>query len=137
MRHKAQLSISRLSYGYDRRKIKIIVQDTDAEIKFLEIEMDLCKFVECITGLPSVDCDMELKNIQNLGKQKERKTIEFQLPKEKYLLKDEEIIEIAKKHVPEGWTCDMYFDSKGSFFTKDDKRFARTDIVRWITKGGE
>ena len=134
MKHKAQLSISRPFHGDGRKKIEITVQDTDAGIEFLKIEMDLGKFAECLTGLSFVDCDMELRDIQNVGKQKERKAIEFQIPKERYLLKDEEIREIAKEHIPEGWTCGMYFGSKDSFFTKDDKIFARTDISRWVEK---
>ena len=39
--------------------------------------------------------------------------------------------EIAKRVCPEGWSPSNYFSSKSSFFEKDGKSFAMTQIARW------
>ena len=47
--------------------------------------------------------------------------------KERELLAAEE----AKKHTPEGWEADNYFNSQNSFFSKDGQQFASCTIRKW------
>jgi hypothetical protein len=135
MKHKAELSISRPSYGDGRRKIAISVTDEDARIKFLEIEIDLDNFAECLTGLSNVQCDMEVRGLHNVGKVIEKDTLEFRLREDSWYNQEERAKEEVDTHVPEGWVASKYFGSKTSFFSKGDERWARTSISRWVDKG--
>jgi hypothetical protein len=135
MKHKAELSISRPSYGDGRKKISILVNDSEARIEFLEIEIDLEAFSECITGLGHCDCEMEVRGLQNVGKKIENMPIVFEVPKElRYKGKCDGVNMLAEKATPAGWKCSMYFGSQTSFFSKDDKYFARTTASRWVEK---
>ena len=135
MKHKAKLNISRPSYGDDRRKIAISVIDTDAGIEFLELEIDLADFAECVTGLSHVECEMEFRGLENLGKVSEKEKIEFKVS-DSYIYKDrnKEAIEKAKLSTPPGWEASEYYGSQNSFFTKGDEMWARTTITRWVDK---
>jgi hypothetical protein len=135
MKHKAELSISRPSYGDGRKKISILVNDSEARIEFLEIEIDLEAFSECITGLGHCDCEMEVRGLQNVGKKIENMPIVFEVPKElRYSRNKYKIQTLAEKATPDGWHCSTYFGSQNSFFSKDDKDFARTTASRWVDK---
>ena len=134
MKHKAALTISRPSYGDDRKKISIQVRDINARIQFLELEIDLDKFTECLTGLSEVESDMEFRGLENVGKSKETMKIEFEIPDASYITGKDKVKEIAVLNTPEGWTCSSYFSSQNSFFQKDDKYFARTTASRWVEK---
>jgi hypothetical protein len=134
MKHKAQLTISRPNYSDGKNKIKISVRDTEAVINFMDIEIDLDKFTECLTGLSLVDCDMEVRGLENVGKKRESMDIVFELPKEKWHVSKEEAAELAKKATPEGWVCSTYFGSQDSFFKKDDKYYGKTTANRWVVK---
>ena len=134
MKHKANLSITRPSYGDGSRKISITVKDKDARIRFLDIEIDYDKFAECITGLSEIECTMKVRGLENVGKNIETMTVEFGISGPQYNIDKEDIIMQAKEHTPEGWTCSTYFGSKSSFFEIDGKDFARTTASRWVDK---
>ena len=134
MKHKAKLSISRPSYGDDRKKIKISIEDSDAIITFLDIEIDLADFAKCITGLGMVDCDMEVRGLENVGKKRESMPIVFEMPSVGWGMKRGTAVELSQKAAPEGWTCSTYFGSQDSFFTKDGRDYARTTAYRWVEK---
>jgi hypothetical protein len=135
MKHKAKLSISRPSYSDGSKKIAIRVMDTEARIEFLEIEIDLEAFSECITGLGHCGCEMEVRGLQNVGKKIENMPIVFEVPEEfRYKGKCGGVDSLAKKATPYGWECSMYFGSQTSFFSKDGKDFARTTASRWVEK---
>lgn len=132
--HKAQLTITRPTYGDGRKKIKISVRDIDARFEFLELEIDLASFTECLTGLSHVNCDMKVKGLENVGKKRESKTIEFEMSENNHRSK-EEAIRLSKEVTPDGWICSGYFGSKDSFFRINGKPYARTTISRWVDKG--
>lgn len=139
MKHKAQLSINRPSYSDGQKKIIIRVEDVDAGIQFLELEIDMDKFTECLTGLSGVNCEMEVRGLKNVGKKKERNTIKFKMPKCGYSERKEIAYQEALKHTPEGWIPSSYFSSKGSFFSVDtsdgkQEEWATTSISRWVDK---
>jgi hypothetical protein len=70
---KGAITISRPS-GWDKRFIRIEVQDELSRAVFLQIEMDLDKFAEAITGLGYTDCEFTLKSTDVVGLKREFKT---------------------------------------------------------------
>ncbi len=135
MKHKAKLTITRPICGDGRKVISIQVEDADAGIRFLELEVPLDNFSECLTGLSFVECDMKFRGLQNVGKKKERMPVTFQMPDHAdYSNRKEVAKEIAQDQVPAGWLVSDYFDSQNSFFMKDGKEFARTNAVKWVEK---
>ena len=135
MKHKAKLTISRPQRSNGKRMISITVRDSDAGIEFLEIDISLESFAECITGLAYAECDIEFSGLENVGKQIERDTIEFEIPEYIYFGTRKEIAyKLAKETAPDGWIVSNYFGSQSSFFRKDGKDYARTSISRWVEK---
>lgn len=129
---KGTLTISNPMYGCGKKKIRIDVTDETSRTRFLALELDLAAFAEAITGLAGIECDIDVHNLDRVGKKLEKREIEF-LVAEKVWLHDKELaIDLAKAATPEGWVADTYYGSKDSFFTKDGDQWARTTIRRWV-----
>ncbi len=129
---KCKLTISKL---YSNKSCVFIqVKDVDAGIKFLEIEIDFEEFAKCLMGQGEMKCLMKTNKIQNVGKTIKRDTLEFELPMDNYVMEKKDIIDLAKKNCPDGWDVYNYFGSKDSFFTKNNKPYARTQIKKWVKK---
>jgi hypothetical protein len=133
MKHKAELSISRPSYGDGREKMSIQITDEDSKTRFIELEIDLSEFTKALTGLV-VSCDMETNKLERIGKKQEAMKIEFELPKAHYHMSKESIIDHGKLNTPEGWVCSNYYGSQNSFRYEGGKCFARTSALRWVDK---
>lgn len=133
MKHKAKLSISRPTYGDGREMICIRIKDTDARIEFVELEIGYAEFTQALTGLSEVSCSMDVRGLQNVGKQLEREQLTFKMPEDKPFDKNM-AAQLAILHAPDGWEPSTYFGSKSSFFSKDGANYATTDISRWVEK---
>lgn len=131
-KHPAKLTISRLRG--DKECVSISIEDTDAVLTFVRLELDLEQFAEALMGLASVQGEMEVMGLENVGKKREMKTLEFPLPDDcgHYYAKTAE--EEVGKYLPEGWEFHGSFESKSSFFDKNGKKWARCRILRWIDK---
>jgi hypothetical protein len=72
--------------------------------------------------------------LDRVGKEMEMKPFEFEIDSgSNYEQKNTEKARVEVDRVcPEGWSPDHYFNSKDSFFIKDDKVFARTMLRRWV-----
>ncbi len=129
---KTQLTIFRPQSGDGRKRILIRVEDRDSQISFLDIEIGLEDFAECLTGLSGVECEGIIRGLENVGKTKEREKFEFELPEHNYSNQKENAVKEGKRLTPEGWTLEECFSSQSSFCQKDGKTWARTDIFRYV-----
>ena len=131
---KGQIAISRPTYGGDKKKISIQIMDKTSRIRFVDVEIDYDKFAEAITGLSYVDCDIETRNLSNVGKTKESMTFEFPMPSDSSGYDKDvarsEVDQLINKR--EGWIADKSFSSQNTFFTKDGIKYTRTGIYRWV-----
>jgi hypothetical protein len=127
---KGNITISRPTYGDDRKLITIQVKDRESVTRFLDIEIEYDNFAQLITGLSEVEIDFTVRDLEHVGKVREVKELEFPIGSG-FDDRKEVAIREAKKHTPDGWVCDNYFGSQTSFFTKDDVSYARTTIKRW------
>lgn len=131
---KGQLTISRPISSSGEKLISIRINDVDAGIEFLRLEIGLEEFAECLTGLSRQHCEFEVENLQNVGKRIEREPLVFAIPQCSYPNKKKVACETAKSLCNDGWHAREYFDSKDSFFTEDGIAYARTQKTRWVSK---
>ena len=133
--NKGKITISRPSYGDGREKIVISIEDRDAVVRFVEVELDLPEFAKAITGQGNINCELKYRNLEVLGKKRETKEITFKIS-DKYIHSDRKqlAIEAAKEHTPEGWIASEYYGSQSSFFTKNNEQWAKTTITTGVDK---
>lgn len=126
-----KLKDGRVTILFGEYGMKIEVHDNDAGIRFLDISLTPEQTVSAFSRLSHTPCDVEVRNLNIVGKKQEHKEFVFEVSKESYHDK-QEATRIAQDVCPEGWEPDLYFDSQGSFFVVDSKQYARTIIRRWV-----
>lgn len=135
MQIKGHVTISRPN-GNGPEVMTIEVADSEARIPFVKVSMPLSDFTRCLTGLAHSPCELTVRGLQNVGKIREQKTIEFPIGKDRHFRDKERAAEVGKSYTPEGWTMSNYFASQNSFFTVDGECWARTQIQRWVERAG-
>ena len=129
-----KLEDGRITILIGQESTTIELRDNKACTVFAKITLNPEQLSMALSRLGSVPCDIEINELDRIGKTHENKYLEFPLPKGKsnYDIKKHELLELAAKNCPEGWVSDNYFNSRDSFFTKDGKNYARVTIRRWI-----
>jgi len=132
---KGKITISRVRGGGSTEDgpIQITIQDEDALIEFVQINVSLADFTEAVTGLAYTPCAFSVRGLDKVGKKREHRTFEFPLPDGSFNHK-KTACEVLPTVCPEGWTARDLFNSQDSFFQKDGKVWARTLIMRWVDK---
>ncbi len=123
----------------DGKGARIEVEDESSGIRFLKINLSAEQFMACLGRLANVECDMDVRGLDLIGKMRETGKFEFKIPAELYNLRYEErdyfdktAQELAQSQLADGWIADSYFGSQGSFFKKDGEQWARVTIRRWV-----
>jgi hypothetical protein len=132
---QGKITISRIQSNQENYlPIKITIDDVNAVTQFLEIEMSLEDFAECLTGLAARPCVFDARGLERIGKKREMQDFIFELPDgTMFGSKTKEIAtELAIKLSPIGWEVSTYFNSQNSFFKENGKEWARTHILRWV-----
>ena len=120
---------------------RIEIHDDDANITLFSGEMSADSFLAALGRMSHVSFDSaELRGLDRVGKRHENKKHEFALGLNSGEWRKDErlaalrLLDDGTAGVPDGWVADRYFGSQGSFFEKDDIRWARCTIRRWIDK---
>ena len=123
-----------LSILFNNGIIELTIRDENAKIRFVHLSLTPDQFCNAALGrLMNTQCEADVHNLDRVGLNHENSTHEFEIPKDfRYDTKKKNIIDLAKKTCPDGWTADAYFGSQNSYFTKDGKDYARCTIRRWI-----
>lgn len=87
-----------------------------------------------MTGLAYVPCEMEVNNLERVGKIKESKQFKFKIPSYSHTFKKEIAIKTSKSLKPDGWNSSVNFNLQDSFFMKDNEEWAKCIITRWTDK---
>ena len=125
-----KITISRRNYGCGKKVISIEVKDTSSRIRFLDIELSLEDFAECLMGLSEIDCSIKTRGLEHIGKTMETDTINFKMPS---VVHDKNIAyKIAESKAPNGWIASSYFGSKDSFYTVDNELWAKAKLTRYV-----
>ena len=112
----------------------IDLHDENAAVTFIRIELTPAQLSQALSRQSHTKCEMEICDLNVVGKKMEHKTIEFEIPVDCGYGEDRRKIamEHAQKVCPEGWITENYFGSQNSFFYKDGKNYARCTIRRWL-----
>lgn len=122
----------KISILINREHTTIEIEDDNANAMFLTIKLTPEQLSEALSRTMCVDCEIEVKGLEKVGKTHENKTFEFEIPKELASSRNEiKLQELAQNLLTDGWLAEGYFSSQNSFFMKDNKQMARCTIRRW------
>ena len=122
----------------DGNGARIEVEDESSGIRFLKINLSAEQFMACLGRLVNVECDINVRGLDLIGKTLEVGKHEFKIPDELHDHRhnpdyfDKAAQGLAQIQLTDGWIADSYFGSQGSFFKKDGEQWARVTIRRWV-----
>lgn len=124
----------RVTILFDEKGMEIEIVDNASSTTFVTVKLNPQQTVQALGRLGRTTCELEVFGLDRVGKKMVMEPFEFELSDEKLASSQhkEQLSEIANKLIPEGWFCDNYYSSQGSFFKKDGKQWARTTIRQWI-----
>lgn len=125
----------RLTLLFGDEGATIEIRDQPSREVVCEVTLTPEQTCQALSRLGETHCKVKYGELKNVGKKEEYKEFIFEIPSiSSYRREDRKTIakEIVKEVCPEGWEPDLYFGSQDSFFTKDDKKYARTMIRRWV-----
>ncbi len=121
-----------ITTSFERSGLIIKLRDDTSSNDIAEIKISAKNLALAFSGLYGVECEAKIFNIDKINKKMEHKKFEFEIGKDSFFNRKEIAIEKIKNTCPEGWIPDMYFSSQDSFFTKNEKDYARCTIRRWV-----
>lgn len=133
-----ELNDARITFLINRDGAEIVLRDADSNINFARVKLTTDQLAAALSRLGDVECKCSVYQLDKLGKRHENKDFEFEIPDFGYGRRDNTdkvhqlAIDALAKEGMSDWTPDKYYGSQNSFFTKDNKRFARAIIRRWV-----
>ena len=122
----------KISILINREYTTIEIEDDNANARFLTIKLTPEQLSEALSRTMCVDCEIEVKGLEKVGKTHENKSFEFEIPKELASSRNENQLQtIVQSLLTDGWISDGYFSSQNSFFVRDGQQMARCTIRRW------
>jgi hypothetical protein len=123
----------RISVLINRDETTIEVEDENANARFLKITLTPEQLSAALSRQMAVECEIEVKGLEKIGKKHENKTFEFEIPSDLANSRNEnELQKLAQSLLNDGWIAERYFSSQDSFFKKDGVQYARCTIRRWV-----
>ena len=127
-----ELKQGKITFLFDHDGASLEIEDDKACIKFVKVRLNNKQVCQMLSRLASIHCEkVEVFNLEKVGKKHINKTFEFELPTCDWHDRKEIALQQIKYVCPKGWKSDNYFNSQDSFFTKDDKLYARVTIRQW------
>lgn len=114
--------------------LKIELHDQASSTTFASVKLTSEQVTAAFSRICHTDCSIEVFGLDKINKTMENEYHVFEIPDslKGYNPDVNELHKLAVASVPEGWTPDKYYGSKGSLFQKDGKQYARVTIRRWI-----
>lgn len=134
MKLLATLDIGRVTSNTEEDYIRIRVRDEVSGISFAELKLTLANLALALTGRGSIPCELETKNLENVGKRRETKRELIPILFDRWELKAEErAAESLKPHEVDGWRGSTYDLLNGK---QHDSKTTVT-FHRWVKQNGE
>lgn len=131
-----ELIDARIDFFINGDRTEIVIHDAVSSLRILEITLTPVQLSQAMGRLSMTKCAVFVNeySLDKLNRKLEVSQHEFEIPDFGYdkRNKKKDVFELAVKSCPDGWQPDNYFESQGSFFTKDNKQYARCTIRRWI-----
>ena len=122
----------RISILINRDETTIEIEDESANVKFVKVKLTPEQLSAALSRQISIECELEVKGLEKIGKVHENKTFEFEIPETIPTRGNQlELQKIAQSQLSDGWIADACFGSQNSLFKKDGKQYARVTIRRW------
>lgn len=83
--------------------VRITVEDATSKVEFLEVSLTMEQFALAVTGIGCVPCAIDLRGIENVGKQRETKTEQVFIPDHDLSERDKIAVAAVMKHEVDGW----------------------------------
>jgi len=126
-----KINDGRITILFDDEGLTIELRDNDSATTFAKARLNPKGAVQAMSRLGHTHCELEVFDLDKLGKKMEIDKLEFQMTTKDYTKTRQVARELAIMVCPKGWEPDLSFNSQNSFFYKDDLYFARTTIRRW------
>lgn len=128
-----KLKDPRITLLVNREHTTITIHDNNSAVDFIEIKLTPEQLSSALSRMAYTPCEVEVRSLDVLGKKRIGKDLIFEIPvnyreRENKMLLDN----LTKLNTPEGWEASTYFGSQNSFFSQDDKYYARTTMFQWI-----
>lgn len=132
-----KLEDARLTMLINAEYTEIRIEDALSNTEFVKIKLTPIQLSQVLSRLSYVQCACEVQGLDKLGKKHENKSFEFEIPKSLASSdKKEQLHKLAIKSLIDNkmdeWEPDKYYASQGTFFTNNEKQYARTTIRRWV-----
>ena len=133
---EGRLTISRPSYSDGRKRVIITIEDYDASVTLVTVEVGLEEFASALTGLAYQPVELHLGPVERFGKKKVRSTMHIEIPSGTSFNERKEVAKriAEEKAKAEGWEVVGSLESQGSFYRKDGKEMAEVPLAKWIRK---
>lgn len=128
-----KLKDGRINIFVNAEYTTIEIIDNNAHTTFATIKLTSEQLCTALSRQARVECDIDVYNIDRVGKKMIHKQHEFEIPFSiDYNNKNQMLSELIKDTLPEGWISDNHFSSQNTFFEKDGKKYARTTIRSYV-----
>lgn len=71
---RGNLTISKISSNAENGYMELTIRDEVSGIPFITAKCSLFDFINTLTGMFGVECDYELRGVENIGKERQVKT---------------------------------------------------------------
>jgi len=128
----ATITISRPSYHDGRKAIRITINDQASRIEFLDAEISMEDFAECLTGHGHQPIEIELRGMDVVGKTRVRETRTIEYTGSNSW--EREVLEqwLQDNAQEEGWIIDHYLGSQSSIDHMDGKTFLNYSVHKYV-----
>ena len=127
MKIVGEICITRSSNG----QYYIRLEDSASSRQFVEVKLSAKQFAEAVTGLYTADVEMEVKNLEKVGKQRVREPRCVLCPLDTY---DKDALGhwLEENCQEEGWTVDTYLGSQTSIKGVDGGKLLNYNVIKFV-----
>lgn len=130
-----KLEIASITFSPSKEGMKIEVKDEKSGLTFIEVNMSASEFCYALKGVIERPCEVEVRNLMDIGKKVETKFITFLISENVYDMRWDNIVEFyeeVNKHVPEGWERADLLQSTDSIVKKGNLYVCKMRVRRYI-----
>lgn len=131
MKINCAITISRPSYGTDKKAISICLADRASGIEFFDGEISLEEFSEALTGLSDRSVEAEVRGLEYIGKKRVTESREILCPLKSYDRKEFEAW-LEENAQEEGWILSTHLGSQKSITHNKDDVLLRYSVTKYV-----
>jgi len=112
---KGKITISSPTCGNSDKCVQIQIKDQASRIRFVDVKISYETFARALMGLSEQSCDLTVRGIDHVGKNKITEPFSFQVDADIFKRKDLAIKRCEELDLMGCWIYSKYFDSQSSF----------------------